>query len=180
MNARSGRMNSEQPFDDLYSEAYDHLRKIAASIGRHDRAATLNPTALVNEAYLRLVSARSRSDLESDEMRKLAVTSMRRVLVDAARRRLAQKRGKGSRYVTLLPEAHADAVTPDAVLALDDALKRLASIDERQASIVELRFFGGYSVEETAAMLGTSESTVAREWRMARAWLSRTISEELI
>lgn len=172
-------MHAEQSFDDLYSEAYDHLRRIAASIGRHDRAATLNPTALVNEAYLRLLSARSRSNLDSEEMRRLAATTMRHVLVDAARRRMAQKRGNGGRYVTLLPDNHSETLTPDVILALDTALEQLARIDERQAFIVELRFFGGYSVEETATMLGTSESTVAREWRMARAWLSRAIASEM-
>ncbi len=173
-------MQSDSSFDNLYAGAYDHLRLIAAKIGRRDRAAaTLNPTALVNEAFLRLISERLRTDLDPTAVRRLAARAMRHVLVDAARRRLAERRGGGQRDITLLPEIHPQALRPEILLALDAALERLAQIDERQANIVELRFFGGYTVEETAELTSTSASTVAREWRMARAWLSRMISEEI-
>lgn len=172
-------MRSDSSFDDLYAGAYVHLRMIAARIGRHDRAAaTLNPTALVNEAFLRLASERPRTDLDPTAIRRLAARAMRNVLIDAARRRLAARRGGGQRDITFLPEVHPQAHRPEALLALDAALERLAQIDTCQANIVELRFFGGYTVDETADLIGVSASTVAREWRMARAWLSRSISDE--
>jgi len=152
-------------------------------IAKHYMAAqpeghTLQTTALVNEAYLHLIDA-GRADFH-DRSHFLAVCSqvMRRILVDYARARHAAKRGGGAGAVPL-EEAWVAAVESDTdVVAVDEALDALAKIDARKAKVVELRFFGGLSVEETAAVLGISVESVARDWRLARAWLARELSKE--
>jgi RNA polymerase sigma factor (TIGR02999 family) len=156
---------------------YDQLRALAAGYMRRERADhTLQPTGLVHEAYLRLVDG-SRIDLQGKtHFFALAATQMRRVLADHARARNAAKRGGGARKVTLHDVA---AIHPDGVvdmLALDEALHRLADESPRQVRVVELRFFGGLSVEATARFLGVSKSTVKGDWRVAKAWLARELS----
>jgi RNA polymerase sigma factor (TIGR02999 family) len=171
--------NSGQSLDALFSAAYEHLRHLAASVSRSDPSVTLNPTALVNEAYLRL-SASEKVDADTAvHFRRLAARAMRRILVDAARRRHASKRGGGHLRVTFDEEAIGNDVAPESLLALDAALEALEVLDERQARIVEYRFFGGYSVSETAELIGVSESTIHREWRVARSWLLRTVRREI-
>ena len=138
---------------------------------------TLQPTALVHEAYLRLAGDHGRFENRAHFL-GVAASAMRRVLVDHARGRNAHKRGGGATLVTVddlddLPQPAAGEVD---LVVLDDALSRLAALDARQGQIVELRFFGGLSVEETAAVVGVSERTVKREWQMSRAWLRREIS----
>lgn len=138
---------------------------------------TLQTTALVNEAYLHLIDA-SRADWK-DRGHFIAACSqiMRHILVDYARRRLAAKRGGGALKVSL-EEAWIAAVEPHTnVVALDDALSTLAKVDPRKARVVELRFFGGLSVKETAAILEISEKSVLRDWSLARAWLARELKE---
>jgi RNA polymerase sigma factor (TIGR02999 family) len=160
----------------LFDVLYRELRVLAERAMRDERADhTLQPTALVHEAYLRLASDRGRFQNRAHFF-GVAAGAMRRVLVDHARRRKAQKRGGGT-MVTVddldaLPQAGATEVD---LVVLDDVLSRLAVLDNRLGRIVELRFFGGLSVEETAAVIGVSERTVKRDWQVSRAWLRREI-----
>lgn len=159
--------------DQLLPIVYAELRALAGGMFRSEGVGhTLQPTALVHEAWLKL---RRSPDVERRgpaEFRALAAVVMRRILADHARRRRAQRRGGGAHRTTLIevPErAQNEAVD---LLALDEVLERLAQVDPRQLRIVELRFFGGLEVEDVAQVLGLSKTTVEREWRAARAWLS--------
>lgn len=156
---------------------YGELRRLAASHLRSERGDhTLQPTALVHEAFLRLVGQRSVSWASRAHFYGIAAQMMRRVLVDHARRRLAAKRSPGTLYLDL--GEHAAAAVPDRapeLLSLDRALTELERLDPRQARVVELRFFAGLSVEETAEVAGISTATVKREWRTARAFLRHEI-----
>ena len=157
--------------DELFGAAYEELRALAASVRGAGDGPTLNPTALVNEVYVKLVrSLRVRPD-SALHFKRIAARAMRQVLVEAARHRKALKRGAGQAMVTF--DEHRDGqTTPDEVIALDAALDDLARINPRQALLVECRFFGGLEAKEAAALLEVSESTVERDWRAARAWLS--------
>lgn len=157
---------------------YEELRRLAAWYLASERPDhTLTPTALVHEAFIRLVDAAVTERLDRVHFLAVASTVMRRVLVDHARAHGADKRGGQRCRITL----HGDvAVTsgPDLdFLALDEALRRLTELDERQARVVELRFFGGLTVEEVAEVLGVSKRLVEGEWAMARAWLRRELTE---
>lgn len=157
--------------DDLFSATYEELRRLAAAVRRDDPSATLNPTALVNEAYARL--AKSRLRVESPmHFKRIAARAMRQVLVEAARRRHAKKRVDRSLLVTLDEGLDSALETSAEVLALDDALDALSDMEPRQASIVELRFFGGLELTEVAELLEVSVATISRDWRAARAWLA--------
>ena len=167
---------AERPdLDRLMSAPYAELRRLAASVRRGDPSETLNPTALVNEAYLKL--AASLRDVPESRLhfKRIAARAMRQVLVDAARRRNARKRGRDVAFVTFSETLDAGAGTSEDVLALDEALEELARVNARQARMVEYRFFGGLDVSETAELLGVSESTILRDWRATRAWLSREL-----
>jgi RNA polymerase sigma factor (TIGR02999 family) len=156
---------------------YGELHKLAASHLRSERGDhTLQPTALVHEAFLRLVGQRSVSWASRAHFYGIAAQMMRRILVDHARRRLAAKRSPGTLFLDLGEKA-AGAVPDRApeLLALDRALTELERLDPRQAKVVELRFFAGLSVEETAEVAGVSTATVKREWRTARAFLRHEI-----
>jgi len=161
--------------DELLPTVYSELRGLAARHLRHERPDhTLQTTALVNEAYLRLVGQRRRNLRDRAHFFALAAQVMRRILVDHARRRRAGKRGAGQE---VLPLGASVAIASDVdVVALDDALVRLASVDARQSRIVELRFFGGLSVDQTSNVIGVSPATVKRDWAAARAWLYREIA----
>jgi RNA polymerase sigma factor (TIGR02999 family) len=161
---------------------YDELRRIASNQLRRERADhALVPTALVHELYLRLVEQRRTTWQNRAHFFGLAAKLMRRILVDHARAEHAEKRGGQLTRVSLQdvldddPPGTQVAEVVDDVLAIDDALKRLAIVDEDQARIVELRFFAGLSVEETAHVLARSPRTVKREWRLAKAWLYRAL-----
>ena len=161
---------------------YDELRRIASNQLRRERADhALVPTALVHELYLRLVEQRRTTWQNRAHFFGLAAKLMRRILVDHARAEHAEKRGGQLTRVSLQdvlddnPPGTQIAEVVDDVLAIDDALKRLAIVDEDQARIVELRFFAGLSVEETAHVLARSPRTVKREWRLAKAWLYRAL-----
>jgi len=162
----------------LFDALYRELRHLADGVMRAERANhTLQPTALVHEAFLRLAGDDARFESRAHFL-GVAASAMRRVLVDHARWRNAQKRGGGSTLVAVddldaLPGPGSDEVD---LVVLDDALSRLTALDSRQGQIVELRFFGGLSVEETAVVVGVSERTIKREWQMSRAWLRREIS----
>lgn len=163
----------------LDAEVYRALRDLARSqLRRERRDHTLQPTALVHEACLRLL--RARPDLgavPSAQLLAMAGNAMRRILVDHARRRGARKRGRGAARITLDDSLGAEARDPLDVLAVDDALGRLAELDPRQAKIVELRFFAGLQCDEVAEVLTLSRSTVQDDWAMARAWLRRELAE---
>jgi RNA polymerase sigma factor (TIGR02999 family) len=155
---------------------YDELRRLAARyLNREAPGNTLQPTALVHEAYLQLARRLPGAALNRDEFLGFAANSMRRILVDHARRRGAEKRGGGWRRERVDDELPAED-RDEFVVALDRALDRLAAIDPQQGRLVELRFFGGLTIEETARVLGVSTRTIDREWLIAKGWLHREIS----
>jgi RNA polymerase sigma-70 factor (ECF subfamily) len=161
----------------LEPEVYARLRAIAADyLARERRGHTLQPTALVNEAFLRLGGATETRFGDRQHFVAAVARAMRNILVDHARARNAEKRGGGSPGAPLTVAPN-DASAGDAVdlIELDEALARLERLDERQARVVELRFFGGLSVPETAALLGVSDRTVELDWSVARAWLRRAL-----
>lgn len=158
--------------DRLFADSYEELRRLAASVRRHDPSATLNPTALVNEAWLKLSATPAVAATSPLHFKRIAARAMRQVLVEAARRRTAEKRGGGAIAVTFDEALDAAATSADDLLSLDGALDALAALSPRQAAIVENRFFGGLSVAETAELMQLSEATVVRDWRAARAWLA--------
>ena len=172
----------EAALDRLMPLVYEECRRIATRQMRGEREEhTLTPTALVSELYLRLVDQRRTTWSNRAQFFGIAAQLMRRVLVDHARARLAEKRDGGRIVVSL--EAADDVTTSSPladVLAIDDALIRLGRIDHDQQRIVELRFFAGLTVEETAHVLGRSPRTVKREWQLAKAWLFRELSEKPI
>jgi RNA polymerase sigma factor (TIGR02999 family) len=185
MATRGSRLSREQPrlvpesedrraLDALFSTAYEELRRLAATVKRNDPAATLSPTALVNEAWLKLADSPAVARTSPLHFKRIAARAMRQVLVEAARRRNAEKRGGGAAVVTF-DDAMGAVTTADDLLGLDTALDALAQIEPRQALMVESRFFGGLDVPETAELLGVSEATVLRDWRAAKAWLSREL-----
>jgi len=145
-------------------------------VRRNDPAATLSPTALVNEAWLKLADSPAVADTSPLHFKRIAARAMRQVLVEAARRRTADKRGGGAAVVTF-DDAIGSVTTADDVLGLDAALEALAKLEPRQALMVESRFFGGLDVAETAQLLDVSEATVLRDWRAAKAWLSRELRQ---
>ena len=170
------------PVSDLMPLVYDELRRIAARyISRERPGQTLQATALVNEAFVRLAAERPREFQNRTHFLAIAALSMRQILVQRARARNAAKRGGAPKRITLddsnLPASEAGPGDID-VLALDEALTRLAALDPEQARIVELRYFGGLTVEETAAAMESSPATVKRHWAMARAWLKRELEAE--
>lgn len=162
--------------DQLMPLVYDELRRMAGSfLRRQPHHPTLEPTVLVHEAYLRLVNQQGVSWDNRAQFFGLAATLMRRILVDHTRRQMAAKRSGGGVRVSL-SEADRFNVEPDVdLLALDDALSGLAALNEQHSRIVELRYFGGLTIEETAAVMGVSHATVERGWKMARAWLRREL-----
>jgi len=163
----------QDALDKLMPVVYQELRKLARSYLRAERPEhTLQPTALVNEAYLRLVDQRNVRWQNRRHFFGIAAQLMRRILVDHARKRQSEKRGGGE---ALLPFEEAKGVPVKArdLVALDDALKDFATIDPRSAKIVELRQFGGLSIDETADVLEISPATVKRDWTVAKAWLRR-------
>jgi RNA polymerase sigma factor (TIGR02999 family) len=162
--------------DRLLPVIYAELRRIAVRQLRHERDGhTLQPTALVHEAYLRLVDQRSADWQNRAHFFGVAARVMRRILVDHARRQAAKKRGEGLQRVPLADLAAA-APDPIPVLGLDHALGRLEQLDPGLAQIVELRAFGGLTIDEAAHVMNVSPSTAKRDWRTARAWLARELA----
>jgi RNA polymerase sigma factor (TIGR02999 family) len=161
----------------LFSIVYGELHSLAGNYFRRQRPDhTLQPTALVNEAFLRLVDQTSVEWKNRAHFLAVAACAMRQILIDHARGRATYKRGGALCRVTI-SEADTPVTNRDPeLLDLDDAMHRLAALDERQGKVVELRFFGGMTVEEIAHVLGVSKTTVETEWRMARAWLRRELS----
>jgi RNA polymerase sigma factor (TIGR02999 family) len=166
-------------FDRLVPVVHAELRRIAHRHMRHERGDhTLQATALVNEAFLKLIDARQIQYQDRAHFFALSSRLMRQVLVDWARARGYQKRGGGASNVTLDEGRVGVVERPADVVALDEALDSLAEIDARKSQVVEMRFFGGLSIEETAAALGISERTVKRDWTMAKLWLLRELKKK--
>jgi RNA polymerase sigma factor (TIGR02999 family) len=163
----------------LFEAVYGDLKRAAGGLFANERAGhSLSPTALVHEAYLRLVDWRNVEWRERAQFFAIATKVMRRILVDHARMRLAEKRGAGIEK-TVIEEIPDFAVAdPRDVVAVHEALTELEKLDERKARIVELRYFGGFEIEETAELTGISPATVKREWAFARAWLQRYLTGE--
>jgi RNA polymerase sigma factor (TIGR02999 family) len=165
--------------EQLIPLVHRELRRIArAQMGRERPGHTLQPTALINEAYVRLVDLRRIRWQDRTHFLAMAARVMRRVLVDNARAKGYLKRGGRARQVSFDEGLLVDDVGRENLLAVDEALTRFAAISPRRAEIVELRFFGGLSVEETAALLKVSPETVKRDWRLAKAWLLRALTGE--
>ncbi len=156
---------------------YGELKKLAEIYLRRERAGdSLQPTALAHEAYIKLIDQRNVRWQNRAHFFGIAAQAMRRILVDHARARLAEKRGSGL-AVSLDEAIDVSDQNADQLLALDEALKTLAELDPQQSRVVELRYFGGMTLEETAEALGVSRATVIREWRMAKAWLYGELSK---
>ena len=169
-----------EALDRLIPIVYAELRGVAARYLRRERRDhTLQPTALVNEAYLRLIDQKRVHWKNRAHFFALAAQLMRRILVDHARGRKYAKRGGGAQKISLDETMMVKNERGRDLVALDDALERLAAIDQRKSKVVELRFFGGLSVEETAEALQISGVTVMREWSMAKAWLYNSLSNEV-
>jgi RNA polymerase sigma factor (TIGR02999 family) len=156
---------------------YDELRRLAAGYLRRERPGhTLQPTALVHEAYVRLIDQRQVDWSNRAQFIGLAAVMMRRILVNHARDRVAGKRGGGAEHVPLTLAGERMGTAELDVLDLHEALERLSELDVRKGRIVELKFFGGLTTEEIARTLGVSNATVEREWKFSRAWLLRAVS----
>ena len=171
------KRGDKDALDRLMPRMYDELRRLAASfLGRERRDHTLQPTALVNEAYMRLIDQHAVTWDNRAQFFGLAAQMMRRILVNHAEGRRAAKRGGGAVKLSLDGAEVADEDRTLEVLVVNDALERLSAFDQLKAEIVELRFFAGLTNEETAAVIGKSTATVKREWRVARAWLYNELS----
>ena len=168
--------DERQSLDSLLPVVYQELRRLAAGYIRHEKPGqTLQPTALVHEAYLRLMKDRPERWQNRAHFCAIAAHSMRQILIERARARGALKRGGAQPRVTLDEALVAGGERSFDLLALDEALERLAQMDPEQARLVELRFFGGLTVEETADAMNISPATVKRHWTVARAWLAREL-----
>lgn len=168
---------SRGSLDQLFSVTYEELRRLASSVKRSDPSATLNPTALVNEAWLKLASSPNFATTSRLHFKRIAARAMRQVLIEAARRRNATKRG-GVESVTVTFDESLMQSTDSGkdLLALDTALDELARLQPRQAMMVEGRFFGGLAMDEISSLLEVSEATLLRDWRAAKAWLAHELS----
>ena len=170
------REGDEAALDELVPLVHAELHRIARRcISRERVGQTLQATALVNEAYLRLVDVRRVNWQNRAHFLAMSARLMRRILVDAARSKRYQKRGGGAIKVTLDEALLPSVEKSQDLVALDDALAALANVDERKAQVIELRFFGGLSVEETATVLTVSVDTVMRDWKLAKVWLLREL-----
>jgi RNA polymerase sigma-70 factor, ECF subfamily len=164
--------------DQLYRVVYSELRRLAHRyMHRENPGHTLQTTALVNEAYLRLAHSKDVDWKDRAHFFAVSANIMRRILIDEARARRAERRGGDAQQVTLDDLVDIPQAPTQDLLALDEALDRLARVDERKTKVVELRYFGGLSVEETAHVLKVSQDTVLRDWRLAKAWLLRELNE---
>ena len=169
-----GRGGDSAALDRLIPLVHEELRRIARRcMGRERRVNSLQPTALVNETYLRLIDLRRVRWQDRVHFFAMSARLMRRVLVDVARAKASQKRGGGTRRVTFVEELLPATEPTHDLIALDDALRALAEEDSRKSQVVEMRFFGGLTVQETAEALGVSRDTVIRDWQFSKNWLLR-------
>jgi RNA polymerase sigma factor (TIGR02999 family) len=172
--------SERRALDDLFSLVYEELRRLASYARRREPNITLNSTALVHEAWIKLKDSPHLAATSAAHFKAIAARAMRQVLVDEARRRQALKRGGGEVILVTLDDLAVQIASCDAeLLALESALEELARMNTRQAQMVEYRFFGGLNVAETANLLGVSESAIERDWRAAKAWLASRIRPEM-
>lgn len=172
---------SDSAASQLFPLVYNELRAMAAQyMGQERRGHTLQPTALVHEAYVRLVNEPDAGPKNRGHFFALAARAMRRVLIDSARRHKSQKRGADFQRIGLHEQTLADQPAEVDIIDLDEAMTRLAEMDSRKAQIVEMRFFAGLTMEEVADNLGLSRKTVVDDWTVARAWLSRELRKGLV
>ena len=166
-----------QALDQIFSLAYEELRRLASSVKRGDPSNTLSATALVNEAWLKLAKSPSVAATSRLHFKRIAARAMRQVLIEAARRRGSHKRGGDGEviFVSFDDSLDGGATCQEDLLALDTALTELGRLEPRQALIVESRFFGGLEVSEISSLIGVSEATVLRDWRAAKAWLGQAL-----
>jgi len=178
MLLRAAGRGDEAALDRVFPLVYDELRRLASMVRSGRASETYNATALVHEAYLKLTRSQSLAVADRAHFLNLAARAMRQVLVDKATERAAQKRGGGQIHITLA-DSHGDErdLHHEELLDLDRALRALAEENERAARVVECRYFGTMSAEETAAALDISLPTVTRDWRFARAWLTRHLGQ---
>jgi len=173
----SSGAEARQALDNLFSLTYEELRRLAYSVRRGDPSVTLSPTALVNEAWLKLANSPGVASAPRLHFKRIAARAMRQLLVEAARRRHSHKRGGADdiSVITFDESIMQSANCGKELLALESALQDLARVQPRQAMMVECRFFGGLDIAETAALLEVSEATILRDWRAAKAWLAHTL-----
>jgi RNA polymerase sigma factor (TIGR02999 family) len=173
----------QRSLDEVFSLAYEELRRLARSVRRSDPKASLTPTAIVNEAWMKLARTPAVAAASPLHFKRIAACAMRQVLVEGARRRHAQVRGGDVQRMTFDEASGVGmlgaASTDREVLALDSALDVLARVEPRQAALVEARFFGGLEMVEVAELLGVSEATALRDWRAAKAWLAVEVRRAL-
>lgn len=173
------RQGKREALRKLVPVVYAELRRRAHNYMRHERKDhSLQTTALINEAYIRLLDYRKINWKDRSHFFAVMARLMRHILVDYARSRQSRKRGNGIEFIPLDQNKIILTKQEPSLVALDDALNALAARDKRRSRVVELRFFGGLSVEETAEVLGVSYDTVMRDWRLAKAWLSREMSKQ--
>lgn len=170
-------LEERRALDDLYSLIYEELRRLASLVRRRELDSTLNSTALVHEAWLKLKDSPALASKSLPHFRAIAAHAMRQVLVDEARRRSARKRGGAGEAIFVSFGDYAERMVScdEELLALDAAMGELARLNPRQAQMVEKRFFGGLTAAEIAEQLGISESAIDRDWRAAKAWLAGKI-----
>ena len=169
---------NQTALDKLYPLVYDELHKMARRyMGRERRGHTLQTTALINEAYVRLVDQKNVHWQNRSHFFAISAQIMRRILIDHARREHYAKRGGGAQKISLDEVAIVAVERASSLILLDEALTRLGEIDPRRSQVVELRYFGGLNNEEIAGVLKISENTVTRDWNMARAWLYQELTE---
>jgi RNA polymerase sigma factor (TIGR02999 family) len=161
--------------DSLFNVTYEELRRLASAVKRNDANATLSPTTLVNEAWLKLASAPNFASQSHVHFKRIAAQAMRQILIDAARRRSARKRGGRDVIFVAFGDSSDQIASCEELIALDAALEELARLNPRQALMIESRFFGGLDIAETAALLEVSDATILRDWRAAKAWLAHEI-----
>jgi RNA polymerase sigma-70 factor, ECF subfamily len=165
--------------DEFFSAAYEELLRIATAVRKRDGRAELSPSTLVNEAWLKLSSSHGLAFESPLHFKLTAARAMRQTLVEAARRRDSEKRGGSGEVVFVTFDDFVQPVRCDReIMALHESLNELARLSERQAKLVELRYFGGMNVSETAILLGISEATVLRDWRAAKAWLGSELRQK--
>ncbi len=168
--------HGQRPIDDLFSAAYEELRRLASFVRKSHGLAGVSPTTLVNEAWLKLANSQDIRFESALHFKLTAAKAMRQILVEVARRQGAQKRGGDGEVIFVTFDDFSSPIACDRqLLALHDSLDELARLNPRQAMLVESRYFGGMDIAETAALLDVSEATVQRDWRAAKAWLGAQI-----
>jgi len=172
-------LEDQRKLDDLFAATYEELRRLASIVKGRDKSATLNPTALVHEVWLKLSSSSGIASTSELHFKRIAARAMRQVLIEAVRRRKALKRGgEDAVFLTMESTPAQTTLAGEELIALDDVLDKLALMNPRQATMVESRFFGGLEIPEIAQLLEVSEATVLRDWRAARAWLTQELAQE--